>query len=172
MPDFDLSDNRLVVVTITGKVLDENYTRALLAKTDIPLADVIALDKVQKRAKISNAEFKALKAAMLVEGRRPNVYVSATVAAVAGKHADYVLVAGFDDPYYKDLVLKLIDKFDTATPLQIQAALTNKLPDALDAEQKRNKVRNLVQELARDGVIVNVGKHGPGARWARKPAAA
>ena len=44
LPDFDLTDSQRVVVTVTGKVLDENYTRALLAKTDLDLADVIALD--------------------------------------------------------------------------------------------------------------------------------
>ena len=172
LPDYQLDEGHRVTVTVTGKVLDENYTRTLLAKTDLVLADVVALDKVQKKVKISDDEFKVLKNAGLVEGRRPNIYVSAAVAAVSGRQADYVLNAGFDDAYYKDLVLKLIDKFDGATPTQIQTALVNKLPGVLDTTQKRNKVRNLVQDLARDGVIINIGKHGPGARWARKASAA
>jgi len=116
---------------------------------------------------LSEAEFKALKSNNLVEGRRPNIYVSARIAAAAGQEADYVVTAGFDDDYYKDLILKFIDKFDGATPKQIQQALTRKLPGVLSDDQKRNKTRNLVQELARSGVIINAGKHGPGARWVR-----
>jgi hypothetical protein len=51
--------------------------------------------------------------------------------------------------------------------VQIQSALIHKLPDAIGPEQKRNKIRNLVQDLVRDDIIVNVGKHGR----ARPPAA-
>jgi ATP-dependent DNA helicase RecG len=168
LPDFDLESGHRVAVTLVGKVLDENYTRTLLAKTDLPLADVIALDKVQKRVTVSDEEFKSLKEKQLIEGRRPNIYISAAIAAVAGRQVDYVLTAGFDDAYYKDLVLKLIDQFNSATPQQIQKTLLKKLPDALQPAQKQNKIRNLIQDLARDDIIVNIGKHGPGAKWARK----
>lgn len=168
LPDYDLSEAQRVVVTLYGKVLDENYTRTLLAKTDLPLADVVALDKVQKRIKLTDAEFTSLKDKHLIEGRRPNIYVSALVAGAANQKANYVLTSGFEDGYYKDLITKLIDKFGSASPTEINKTLLPKLPDALNAKQKRNKVRNLVQDLQRDGIIQNVGKHGPGARWARK----
>ena len=69
---------------------------------------------------------------------------------------------------YKDLITKLIDKFGSASPAEITKMLLPKLPDALNAPQKRNKIRNLVQNLQREGLIHNVGKHGPGARWTRK----
>ena len=48
MPDYDLGEGREVQVRIIGKVLDEKYTRMLMARTDLDLWDVIALDKVQK----------------------------------------------------------------------------------------------------------------------------
>ena len=48
MPDYDLSEPERVKVRIIGKVLDEKYTRMLMARTDLDLLDVIALDKVQK----------------------------------------------------------------------------------------------------------------------------
>lgn len=159
-------------MTLYGKVLDENYTRTLLAKTDLPLSDVMALDKVQKRVKLSDEEFASLKEKRLIEGRRPNIYVSAVIAGAVGQKADYVLTAGFDDAYYKDLVMRLIDKFGSASPAEISQMLLTKLPNALNAQQKRNKVRNLVQELQRERQIHNVGKHGPGARWARSPSPA
>ena len=61
MPDFDLSESGRVAVRIIGKVLDERYTRMLMEKVDLDLADVIALDKVQKRMPIRQDEFKSLR---------------------------------------------------------------------------------------------------------------
>ena len=48
MPDYDLSEPKRVKVRIIGKVIDEKYTRMLMARTDLDPLDVIALDKVQK----------------------------------------------------------------------------------------------------------------------------
>jgi ribosome biogenesis protein Tsr3 len=53
----------------------------LMARADLDLMDVIALDKVQKGRPISEDEFKSLKGKKLVEGRRPNLIVSAEIAA-------------------------------------------------------------------------------------------
>ena len=47
LPDYDLSTPERVVVTIQGRVLDENYTRLLMERTDLDLWAVILLDKVQ-----------------------------------------------------------------------------------------------------------------------------
>jgi ATP-dependent DNA helicase RecG len=89
MPDYDLSEPERVRVRIFGKILDENYTRLLIEKADLNLLDVMALDKVQKRHHINEEEFKRLKKQKLIEGRRPNLFVSARVAAATGDKADY-----------------------------------------------------------------------------------
>lgn len=168
LPDFDLGDPQKVTVTLFGRVLDENYTRTLFAKSDLALPDVMALDKVQKRHPLTNDEVSGLRRKKLIEGKRPNIYVAAAVAAATGQKASYVLTAGFDDAYYKDLVLKMLKEFGQARPKDIHDMLRPKLPDSLSEPQKDNKVRNLLQRLDRDGVIHNVGKHGPGAVWALK----
>lgn len=59
----------------------DKYTRMLMARADLDLMDVIALDKVQKGKPISEDVFRSLKAKKLIEGRRPNLIVSAAVAA-------------------------------------------------------------------------------------------
>ena len=38
-------------------------------------------------------------------------------------------------------------------------ALLEKLPDVLTTEQKQNKIKNYLQELRKDGLIVNSGKY-------------
>lgn len=170
LPSYDLSDPARVRVDLAGRVLDENYTRILYANTTLSLADVMALDKVQKSQPLTDREFASLKTQRLIEGRRPNIYVSASVAAVAGQKAAYVHVAGFDDGYYRDLILKFLATFGKASSADIRSTLMPKLPDALTAEQKRDKIRNLLQDLQRRGRIRNAtAKRGAGAQWELTP---
>ena len=63
MPDYDLSEPDRVRVRLFGKVLDENYTRLLIERTELKLRDVIALDKTQKKQPLTDEEFKRLKSA-------------------------------------------------------------------------------------------------------------
>jgi ATP-dependent DNA helicase RecG len=168
LPTFDLSEPQRVRVDLPGRVLDENYTRILFRKTDISIVDVMALDKVQKGLNLSDAEFKSLKRQGLIEGKRPNIYVAASIAAATNQKANYVKTAVFDDDYYRDLILKFLAQFEQASSQEVQDTLLDKLPDALTYDQKRNKVRNLLQDLQRRRRIYNAGKRGLGARWQLK----
>jgi ATP-dependent DNA helicase RecG len=95
MPDYDLSEPGRVKVRIIGKLIDEKYTRMLMQRTDLALMDVIGLDKVQKGKPVAEEEFKSLKAKRLIEGRRPNLFVSAEVAAATETKADYIKKRAF-----------------------------------------------------------------------------
>ena len=166
MPDYDLGEPERVKVWIIGKIIDENYTRMLIARTDLDLMDVIALDKVQKGKPFSEEEFKSLKARKLVEGRRPNLFVSAQIAAATETKADYIKQRAFDKDYYKGMIVSYLKKFNEARREDIDKLLLNKLSDALDDEQKRNFIMNLLQEMRRGGTIRPVGgKRGKGAKW-------
>jgi ATP-dependent DNA helicase RecG len=166
MPDFDLSERDRVKVRILGKVIDEKYTRMLMARTDLDLLDVIALDKVQKGKPLTEDEFKALKGKKLVEGRRPNLFVSAEIAAATDTLVDYLKKRGIDKAYGQKMVVELLEKQGQASRQDFDKLLLGKLSDALDDDQKRNFVTNLLQEMRRDGIIQPVqGKRGKGARW-------
>ena len=170
MPDYDLSDPERVRVRLIGKVLDENYTRLLIEKTDLSLMDVIALDKVQKKRPLEEEEFKRLKGQKLVEGRRPNLFVSAKVAAVTGDKAQYIKHRAFDKDHYKKMVRSYLEKFGEAKREDLDKLLLDKISDALTDEQKSNRVKNLLQEMRKDGEIRRVGT-GRGAKWVlSKPA--
>jgi len=166
MPDYDLSEPGRVKVRIIGKVIDEKYTRMLMQRTDLDLWDVIALDKVQKGRPLSENEFKLLKTKRLIEGRRPNLFVSADVAAATETKADYIKKRAFDKKYYKKLVEDYLRKFHRATRADFNKLILNKLSDALDSEQKRHFVTNLLQEMRRKKIIRTIeGKRGAGAEW-------
>jgi ATP-dependent DNA helicase RecG len=153
MPDYDLAEPGRVKVRIIGKILDERYTRMLMNRTDLDLMSVIALDKVQKGNPITDEKFKSLKKKRLIEGRRPNLFVSATVAAVTDTKADYIKRRGIDKEYSKKLVLDYLAKFEEASRQDINRLLIDKLSDSLSEEQKKSRIKNLLQEMRRDGSI-------------------
>lgn len=148
-----------------GKVLDENYTLALMLNTDLNLLEVMALDRVQKGQPITDEQFNLLKRRKLIEGRRPNLYVAASIAKVVGQEAAYIRNRGLDKTHYKGLVLAYLKEYQEATPAQLDDLLLSKLPDVLDVIQKKHRIRNLLQEMRKDGMVRNAGGRGEHARW-------
>ena len=163
MPDYDLDEPGRVKVRIIGKIINENYSWMLIARTDLDLMDVIALDKVQKGKPLTEEEFKSLKAKKLVEGRRPNLFVSAQVAAATDTKADYIKKRAFDKDYYRGMIVSYLEKFDEAKREDIDKLLLNKLSDALSEAQKKRFITNLLQEMRKEGIIQSEGT----TRWAK-----
>lgn len=106
---------QFVKMMIGNRVLDERYTRMLLARADLGLWDVIALDKVQKGKPLTDEEFKSLKSKKLVEGRRQNLFVSAEIAAITDNKESYIRNRAFDRDYYQELVIAYLKKYGEAT---------------------------------------------------------
>lgn len=52
MPDYDLSEPNIVKLAIHGSVVDPAYSRLLIQNTDLPLNDILALDRIQKKLSI------------------------------------------------------------------------------------------------------------------------
>ena len=158
LPDFDLSDSNKVVVKIAGRIWDENYTKLLMSKTDLDLKTVVLLDRVQKALPITEDEIKRLKKLGLIEGRKPNVYISSSIAKVTGDKSSYIKLRGFKDEHYKKMILEYLDKYNSASKQDIDNLILDILPDILDENKKENKVRNLVYAMSKkDKTIVNTG---------------
>jgi ATP-dependent DNA helicase RecG len=167
LPEYEFPDANHVVMTIFGKLIDENYSRVLIEKQDLELSEVITLDQIQKRRPADRRQVSDLRKKGLIEGRYPNVYVAAQIAKATEQEADYTKHRAFDKQYYKDLVLAFLDQHGEASPGDIQRLLMDKLSDLLNEEQNKNKIRNIVQEMSRKGQIRNTGHTGKGARWVR-----
>jgi ATP-dependent DNA helicase RecG len=161
MPDYDLSQPERVMVTLRGRILDERYTRLLMAQTDLDLGTIILLDKVQKGQRIGADEAKRLKVAKLAEGRYPNLIIAGRVAAATGEKARHIRNRGFDSQYYRDLVVALVREHQPVSREDIDKLLLDKLPEVLTGEQKLNRIHNLLRQLAQARIIANVGSR----RW-------
>lgn len=70
-----------------------------------------------------------------------------------GQEARYTKDKGFDDNYYKDLIIKYLDQHGKKGRAQINELLLDKLPDALTDKQKTIKVGNLLLALRKAGEI-------------------
>lgn len=160
MPEYELGGNK-VKLTITGKVVDINYARKVASMPDLSLTDIISLDKVSKRKNLSENEIKNLKAKSLIEGRRPNFHISATVAKVTGKKVDYIRQRGIDDNYCQKIILDYLNEFSEGKREDFEKILLDKLPDVLNHNQKQNKIKNILQKMKRERKI----KLGDKRQW-------
>lgn len=163
LPEYTLTADR-VEVCITGKVLDLGFATILARNRDLTLEEIIMLDKVQKRKALSASETTHLRARKLIEGRRPNVYISKGVAQKISRKAAYTRNKGLDEDYYENLFIRALDQHGEMNRAEVDELLLDKLPDSLDWKQKRNKVGNILGSLRRRNVIRNSGsfKH---SRW-------
>lgn len=156
LPDYDLSENK-VKVTLVGKVLDIDFARTLARHKELSLHDIILLDKVQKRRKLSLNEERYLRTKQLIEGRKPNYYISLRVASKTGQKAEYTKNRAFDKEYYTDLIRKAIHQHKHLERKDIDDLLWNKLPEWMNDHQKKIKINNLLSEMRKRHVIVNEG---------------
>jgi ATP-dependent DNA helicase RecG len=164
LPDYDLTNPAQVAVSISGHILDERYSRLLMERTDLDLGQVMLLDRVQKRQRISGEDHRRLKAEGLVEGRFPNLLIAGRIARVTGHPSRHIRERGFDKKYYQDLILALIREHGPVSRADIDRLLLDKLPEILSQGQKEHKIHNLLSELSRKGVIRNEGSRGK-PRW-------
>lgn len=159
MLDYDFSENNRVRVTIYGKVLNEKYTSLLFENKNLSLEEVMLLDRVQKNIVISKEQSDILRKSNLIEGRYPNVYVSKGISEMVNDKVSYTKKSGFNDQYYKDLVLKYIKDFGSITKKDLDELLMSKLPDSLNEDQKKTKIKYLINVCLqkKEKKIENIG---------------
>ena len=157
MPDYDLSEDNRVKVTLYGKIIDENYSKILFEKTNLDIQKVMLLDRVQKGYSITKEQSDYLRRDNLIEGRYPNIYISSNIAKITNQEKEYIEITGLDNKYYKDYILTYIKKFGKATREEINNLIYPKLPINLDEKQKNNRVRTIITSLKNDNKIKNIG---------------
>ncbi len=157
LPEYDFSNNK-VKLTIIGKVLDMQYAKKIIQISNLSLKIIMALDKVQKRKKITKEENRELRRMGLIEGKAPNIYISRTVAKEMEKKEDYMRIKGIEDDYYQKMIINYLKEFQEGTKEDFKKLLLDKLPDILDNKQKDDKIKNILQKLKKRGDIKLSGK--------------
>jgi ATP-dependent DNA helicase RecG len=122
------------------------------------LHEIILLDKVAKKKYLSADEIRHLRSRQLIEGRKPNFYISESVAKNTGTKTDYIKQRGIDDGYCQQVILEYLKKFGSGKRGDFEEILLTKLLDVLSLDQKRHKVKNNLQTLKNKGLIFPEGK--------------
>ena len=164
MPDYDLNENNRVKVTLYGKVIDEKYSKILFEKTNLDIDKVMLLDRVQKGFEITKNQSDYLRKYNLIEGRYPNIYISSDIAKITGNKEEYVYNSGLENEFYKEIIMKYLNEYGSASRKEILALLSDKLPKSLDSKNKIRRVRYLLDILKKEGKIYNDAKSG-GSCW-------
>lgn len=157
LPEYNLSENK-VKVTITGKVINEEFAKILINNPEITLEDIILLDKVQKQVQLSLDELKYLRSKKFIEGRRNGIFLSHDLIKKTGNKellAEYVRNKSFDNDYYKKLILEYIEKSEKVKRSEIDNLVIPKLSEVLSKKQKKDKIRNFLFALGKEGKIVS-----------------
>lgn len=157
LPEFEPDDPQHVVLHLPGGILDANYSRALLGNSDVTLAEALALDQIQKGRSPEDGMVRSLRRRGLVEGRRGRLHVTGNVAVATDTVDQYVRHRAFDDAYYCDLIERYLQANGEAKRSDLDRLLMDKLSDLLSDRQKKDKVRNLLQRMRREGRIVSDG---------------
>lgn len=154
MPDYDHSSESHVILEIPGQVINREYSETLMENGSLDLQTVVLLDRVQKGKPLTKDALKKLRKQKLVEGRSPNLIISRKVAGLTHQEAEYTDLSGFDDQWYRDLILRALKEHCKLRRADFDKLLIPKLPGRLSATQKRNKVGNLLTSLRVEGKIL------------------
>lgn len=157
LPDYDLTGDRVKVVFF-GKLLDINYARKLAELPELSLEDIILLDKVAKQKALSSEAIQILRSKRLIEGRKPNYHISSDIAKVTNQEDDYIKLRGIENAYIQKIIIDYLSKFGGTLRKDLEAVLMPKLSEGLSDIQKRDKIKNQLQELKRKKVIYVDGK--------------
>jgi ATP-dependent DNA helicase RecG len=146
LPTYNISGETHTIVAVYGELLDENYINILNDNPELPLEDVIALDKVQKKQAVSENELNRLRTLKLVKGR-------ATLLQIAG-NKKFTSLSNSD---LKQKVLVLLKEKNSASREDIEKLIMPLLPADLPVEKRQKKISNvLVELLTKDKKIKNV----------------
>jgi ATP-dependent DNA helicase RecG len=167
LPEYDLSNPDKVQVKIFGKILDPNYTKLLMTDSNLSLSTIALLDSVQKKQDISDEAIKHLRKLKLIEGRKPNIFISSQVAKASDSKGEYIRNRGFDNKHYEKMILEYLKKFSSASRKDINELILDKLPDILNEKQKEIKIKNLLYNMSKKDLIFCNTK-GPNAKWILK----
>jgi len=168
MPDYNVSSGTQVEVTIYGKTLNDSYMHILYDHQDLDLQTVFLLDRIQKGLPVEKEDVDRLRGQKLVEGRMTSLYLSASAAKSIDESATYIKNKGFDDKYYKDLIVEYLKQYGKAKKKDIRELLWDKLPDALSDKQKEYKIGNLLAVLKKNNIIDTDSTNQQRSYWVLK----
>jgi ATP-dependent DNA helicase RecG len=128
-----------------------------MEKKDLLLSHVVCLDRIQKGYPVSTEATKELKRLKLIEWKNPYYIISEPIAHATDEVARYIKNRGFDNEWYRKLIVDFIRINKSANRKEVEGLLMDKLPDILSSQQKFEKISSLLRNLRKKNIIINSG---------------
>ena len=148
LPDFK-TESAYVDVKVYGSVINDAYTWMLNDRSDLDLKDVYLLDRVQKGKELTDIQISILKEKRLITIKRSGISVAGADRTNQGKNGDGGLCRKYLEEY--------LEEHPESDRREIDGRLWNMLPDGLSDESKKNRIHSMLQSMAKEGIIENIG---------------
>lgn len=165
MVKFNMIDTQSMGIRKVFRIQQEKY----FTLPDYDIETVFLIDRIQKHKEISKDAVKHLRKLGVIEGKMPNVYISAKIAESIDEKAQYVKNKGFDEDAYRKWIISYLETYKSGKKQDFIKLLKDKLPDTLDDKQKESKVRNLLKKLRAEGIITTDSDNKRLANWVFGP---
>ena len=165
LPDYNLSMEEKVEVSIYGKEINDKYKYLLYENDSLDLTTIYLLDQVQKGHPVSKEAAAHLRKHHLVEGRVTNLILASPLAKTSEDKAQYIKQKGFDNKYYQDMIVDYLKKFGKANRADFRKLLLDKLPDGLSEKQKDRKILTLLTALKKRRIITTDSDNKQISNW-------
>ena len=156
MPDYDIDkENRMVGVTIYGKMIDEKYSAILKNKDKLSLKECIWLDAIQKHRPVTKEAIDHLRERKLIEGKGSNLSISLGVARMTRQVAHYTKNKGLAFEALKKLILQLAHNAGEDGFKRVDAfeALEQTLPSGKTNKAKQDYLGRVLSKMAENGLL-------------------
>ena len=121
------------------------------------LDDIALLDRVQKGLPVSTKAIAHLRRTGLVEGHKPHLHISASIAAATVKQAAYMRKRELSGRRYRQLIIDYLEQFPGMSRKKINELMMDEIRGELNDDEKIAKITNLLTYLRRKGFIENRG---------------
>ena len=156
MPDYDIDkENRMVGVTIYGKMIDEKYSAILKNKDKLSLKECVWLDAIQKHRPVTKEAIDHLRERKLIEGKGSNLSISLGVARMTRQVAHYTKNKGLAFEALKKLILQLAHNAGEDGFKRVDAfeALEQTLPSGKTNKAKQDYLGRILSKMAENGLL-------------------
>ena len=156
LPDYDLSQSGAVTMTIHGSATETTYSQLLMEHTDMPLADIVVLDRVQKNLPAAKEAVKRLRRKGMIKGRHPNLRLAFESSpsefrnlTLRNGSGEYSILAA--------VVLEHLKNVGECDRAEINNLLSAHIGHDLSSNKKSKQISNLLTKMRRSGLVRSRG---------------
>jgi ATP-dependent DNA helicase RecG len=153
---------------IYGKEIDKKFTEILMNKSDLDFNTTIILDKIQKGRgeEVDINDAKKLKKEKLIEGKRPQYFLSKKVAEILDQKADYINKKGSSNDEIAQKILKLLKEFPRGcNRREIDQVCYHMISTLKNDKQKDKMIQNILTKLKKKEMIEKINGATRGVVW-------